>query len=130
MAKAAKADSGKTYTLSLTRNDRLGISRYLPERGTILTMLVAKQVQEKCALSEAEQKEINLRPDRRVVDGKETVTIVGDAAALGKAKSVTFTESEFGLLTSQVDHLDSEKKIELGDLGFVGKVREAKGDAT
>lgn len=129
MAKAEKVDSGKMHTITLTRNERNSIGKYLPERGSILTMLVAKQVVDKCKLSDAEVKELNLRLDvKEGPDGKKISTVVGDAAALNKTKALVFTESEFGLITSTVDKMDADGKIELSDLDIVSKVRESKAE--
>lgn len=106
--------------MKLNIKERVSIPSLCPIRGAdIITQTLVRDILKKVALTQAEMKKIKYRPSN---DG---LGVQWEADVL-PLKSVTFSELELGILKSQVEKLDKEKKVSQEILSLCLKVRDEK----
>ena len=92
--------------LSLTAVDRMSVGAFLPKKEDMLTMILARQIQRKCELTEAELAAIDA-----VVDPATGQTRFTKAKADALVVDTELSDSERNLLLAGLDRLNREKGI-------------------
>ena len=101
-----------------TIKDRLIFNTFYPRSGSIIEQAVVKSIDNKIVLSQAEVKEIGLKPVGQTLKWDKNVEKVLD---------VTFTNEELTLLKLQVEKMDKEKRVTLELLDLCLKIKGIKG---
>lgn len=103
MSKEKEKTESTETTKKLGVKDRLQIiAVLLPKQGDILTLTIAKDIQEKIEFTQKEIELIGLKPkEGGGFEWKEK----------GFEKEIIFTKAEMELLRNQINELDKQKKI-------------------
>jgi hypothetical protein len=104
--------------MKLSIKERLEMPALFPRESSYAEQLIFKIIADKILLTDEEQKAINITP---LPNGG----IQWDAEkAKPLDKDIPLADVEIGMLKSQVDRLDRERKITLGILELCKKIKE------
>lgn len=103
------------YFMKLTVKERIGILNILPARGDVQTLLTARDIRQKVALSQDEQKKAGFNSDGRTWDN--------DFAA-----DVQLTENEKHLIREQISSFEEQKILPDVALEVALKFKETGGN--
>ena len=88
--------------MKLTLKERLSLPRLYPQKGSLLSQVTIRDINEKIKIGKDEIKKVGLKSDKGSLtwDGKKAKEI-----------NIDFTEVEVNFLKDQVERLDKEKNI-------------------
>jgi len=112
--------------LKMTAVDCLIIGQLLPEKGSMLTMMVRDEIVSKCKLSEEVKKKITKKGNKNNFENDE----IDMEKALENVIEIDFVDSQIRLLKNQVERLDKEEKINPTILKLCLAIQDAKEENT
>ena len=121
MGRKKKAEK-KQLRLRLDFIERNQFGALLPREGDVMTLVIAKGIREKVAISPAEAKAAGLKVNV-TADGQMRSSWNPTKA---KEKSFVFDEVEQRILSGQVKQLDKQKKIPASLLNVVKAIQAAE----
>lgn len=110
----------ETFELTLSLKERFLINLFLPDRGGLLEMKIAKQIEEKVSPTIIELSEVNYR-ELLDENGRPTGRAVWDSTK-EKEVTISFTGIEIDFLKKQIDRLNSERNIRREMIDLIKKI--------